>query len=193
MGTRYDSPQIAALKLEVEKAFGRPVKTPADFVLVADRIESKTREHISDSTIKRLFNPVLAYNTISSRTLNVISQYAGYDHFEAFCKHLAESGQIESEAIDATESIKTEDLTPGDLLRITWMPNRELTLKYLGKNQFQVVSSINSSVKTGDTFFCSSFTKGRCLYVDNLLSDGKVSESYAMGTSHGLTSVTQIK
>ena len=38
---------------------GRPVRTPSDFMLVADRIEEKTGEHISDSTIKRLWIPRL--------------------------------------------------------------------------------------------------------------------------------------
>ena len=98
MAIKTDSPQVKALMLDAEKEFGRPVKTPSDFVLIADKIESKTGEHISDSTIKRLCKPNLAYKTVSERSLNVIAQYVGYPHFDAFRQTLEEHGILESES-----------------------------------------------------------------------------------------------
>lgn len=174
---------------EVEKVYGRPVRTPADFVLLAERIETKTREHISDSTIKRLYKPSLAYKTVTDRTLNVIAAYAGYPHFQAFMKDLAQRGIIESELIAGEESVKAANLAEGALVRIAWMPDRECLLKYLGERKFIVLNAANSKIQPGDTFFCSTFIKGRPLYVDNLQHGGESFESYAMGTEHGLTLV----
>lgn len=187
MATRSDSPLVTALLSEAEAVFGHPVRTPSDFVLLAGQIEDRLREHISESTIKRLWKPSLAYKTVSGRTLNTISQYAGYQHFQAFCDHLANQGIMESEIITGKESIKASDLIPGDMVQIAWMPNRECTLRYIGSRQFVVLTAINSKIQPGDTFYCSVFIKGRPLYVDSLVHDGVIYESYGIGTEHGLT------
>lgn len=190
MAIRTDSPQVAALLKETENIFGRPVRTPSDFLQLADKIESKTREHISDSTVKRLWKPSLSYKTVSDRSLNVIAQYAGYPHFEAFCARLVELGIIESELVSEKGSVKAADLIPGDKVRISWQPDRECLLKYLGDRQFLAIEAKNSKIQPGDTFRCSSFIRGRALYVDDFEHDGTVFDSYAMGIGHGLTSVS---
>lgn len=189
MATKTDSPQVVALLSEVEKTYGRPVKTPADFILLADRIETKTREHISDSTIKRLWKHALAYETVSDRTLNVIAQYTGYDHFQDFLDYLAKQGRMESELITGKECIKASDLKKGDIVRIAWQPDRECCLRYLGDRQFIVESAQNSKISPQDTFFCSTFIKGRPLYVDDLNHNGEIYERYNIGTEHGLSRV----
>lgn len=189
MATKTDSPQVTALLKEAEKQFGRPLKGPTDFVLMADRIERKTREHISDSTIKRLWMPSLAYRTVSDRTLNVIAQYAGFEHFKAFQEDLAERGIIESELVTGENAVKAADLKVGDILSIAWMPNRECRLRYLGDRKFEAVECHNSTLQEGDTFFCSAFIPGRKLFVDHLTHGEEVFESYGMGTQHGLTRV----
>lgn len=193
MANRTDSPLVAALCKTVEKTFGRPIKTPTDFCLVASGVEAKTREHISDSTIKRLWKPALAYDTVSERTLNVLAQYAGFAHFEAFCAHLLQLGIIESGRVAGSESVRAADLLPGDLVSIAWMPDRECTFRYLGELKFEVVEASNSTIRPGDTFFCAAFTKGRQLYVDNLNHAGEIFETFGMGMEHGLTRVSLAK
>ncbi len=193
MAVKSDSPQIIALLKEVEKTFGRPIKTPYDFISVAARIEEATREHISDSTIKRLCMPGLRYDTVSDRTLNVLSVYVGYPHFEAFCGHLQEEGVIESELVSGETCVKSEDLKPGAMLRIAWLPDRECTLKYLGNRNFIVIDSVNAKINPGDTFQCSTFIQGRQLLVDNLVSEGRYYDRYGMGLEHGLTQAEVIE
>ncbi len=189
MAVRTDSPQVALLLKAVEQEFGRAIKTPSDFVLVADRVETKTHFHISESTIKRLWKPVLGYGTVSDHTLNVLSAYVGHEHFDAFIANLAGRGLLESELIMGEECVKSEDLVPGDIVSIAWMPDRECELRYLGERKFEAVKCVNSTIQVGDTFFCSNFMRGRKLYVDNLVHGSETFESYGMGTSHGLTRV----
>jgi len=187
MATKAGTPQITALLKAVEKEFGRPVRTPSDFVLVADKIESKVREHISDSTIKRLWKPALGYDTISDRTLNVLSRYVGFTHYWEFVAYLSEKGLEESEMVGGEECIKASDLSIGDIVSFAWMPDRECRVKYLGERRFEAVECRNSKLQAGDTFYCSTFIRGRGLYVDNLTHGDTVFESYGMGTEHGLT------
>lgn len=192
MAVRTDSPEVFALLCEAEKEFGRPIRTPSDFVLVADRIESKTGEHISDSTIKRLCKPNLSYKTVSERSLNVIAQYAGYLHFAAFCKALGEKGIAESGFAKLPGAVFSDQLSPGDRIRIAWQPDRVCLLRYDGSHRFTVLEAVNAKIHPGDSFQCSSFVKGRPLYVDNLRQNGTMIPSYGMGTAHGLTLVEKV-
>lgn len=188
MAIESDSPQLKALLQDVEQLFGHPVKTPSDFVLVADRIERKTGEHISDSTIKRLWIPKLGYRTVSERTLNVLASYVGYGHFKAYCEALRSKGKLsESEIVDGEASVRTSSLKCGDRIRIAWLPDRECTLEYLGDRKFKVIESLNATIRIGDTFFCDVFYKGRSLYVDSLCHNGEMFDGYCMGMDHGLT------
>ena len=187
MAVRTESQLVTYLKLEVERAFGHPVSTPSDFIQVAALVESKTHEHISDSTIKRLWKPALAYKTVSERTLNVISSFLGYSSFRAFCDSLAGLGLDDSEMSRAPSAIFSGELTRGVILEIAWLPDRECTLKYLGDLKFEVIREKNASISEGDTFLCASFAKGRPLYADNLYHQGELIGSYVMGKQHGLT------
>jgi len=190
MPIRTDSPQVAMLRLEAETQYGHPVKTPSDFIILAGFIEQKTGEHMSDSTIKRLWTPSLAYRTVSLRTLNVLSQYVGFKHFDDFLEYLADKGVLEeSEMIAGEDAVRADDLKEGAIVSIAWMPDRECKFKFLGGRQFEAIECHNSTIKEGDTFYCSCFIKGRKLFVDKLLHEGTVYESYVMGTHHGLTRV----
>jgi len=192
MATKSDSPQVAALLKTAERKFGHPVRTPSDFLLLADKIEATTGEHISDSTIKRLYKPSLGYDTVSERTLNVIAQYIGFEHNDAFVADLAVKGLAESDMTNGEDSIKASDLNIGVEVEIAWMPDRVCRLRYLGDRKFEALECLNSKIKPGDTFYCTSFSKGRKLYVDDLVHEGEIYESYGMGTEHGLIRVSVI-
>lgn len=77
---------------------------------------------------------------------------------------------MESELITGKECIKASDLKKGD-------------------RQFIVESAQNSKISPQDTFFCSTFIKGRPLYVDDLNHNGEIYERYNIGTEHGLSRV----
>lgn len=186
MARKSDIPQIKALLALVDKKFGRPAVTPADFVALSDSILHETKEYLSDSTLKRLYNPALGYNTVSERTLNVLAGYVGKKHFDDFCDFLSKNGEVESDIAQARGSVNSKDLEPGDSIRFSWLPDRVCTAKYLGDNIFEVTESINASIKPGDTFSCLSFTVGRPLYV---LLGGDNERSYGMGLTHGIASI----
>ena len=188
MARKSDIPQIKALLALVDKKFGRPAGTPADFVALSDSIFSATREYLSDSTLKRLHTPALGYNTVSERTLNVLAKYIGRKHFDDFFDFLSKNGEAESDIVQTRGSVKSAELRPGESIRFSWLPDRVCTAKYLGGNLFEVTESINASIRPKDTFSCLSFTVGRPLYV---LLGGEKERSYGMGLTHGLSSIVK--
>ena len=134
MAIKSDSPQIRALLLDIERLFGHPVRTPSDFMLVADKIEDKTGAHISDSTIKRLWIPKLGYRTVSERTLNVLAAYAGHEHFKAYCEDLRSRGKLpESEIVDGEGVDGSKALCldmEGDSILLPFNGGRYTSLKF---------------------------------------------------------------
>ena len=107
------NPLLSLLAL-VDKTFGHPAGTPADFVALSSSVFSATREYLSDSTLKRLHKPALSYNTVSERTLNVLAKYIGRKHFDDFCDFLSKNGEAESDIVQTRGSVKSAELRPGD-------------------------------------------------------------------------------
>ena len=189
MARKSNIPQIKALLVAVDRTFGHPACTPADFVALSDSILSTTKEYLSDSTLKRLYKPTIGYDTVSERTLNVLARYIGRNHFDDFCDYLSKNGEAESDIVQARDSVISTDLEPGESIRFSWLPDRICTAKYLGNNLFEVTESINASIRPGETFSCLSFTVGRPLYV---LLGGEEERSYGMGLTHGLSSIVRV-
>ncbi len=187
-----NSPIVTLLKEAVEKKFGRPIKTPKDFLEVVDFILNETHELISDTTIRRLYKKGQEYPNVSDDILNILSRCVGFNHFKEFSDYITSAGIKDSELSVGINGIKASDLCVGDRVYIAWRPDRQCSLKYLGGNRFEVDETENASISKGDTFTCTMLVEGRCLYVDNLVHDGEIYESYAMGKVGGLTCVKRL-
>lgn len=192
MATRTDTPQIAVLRLMTEKRFGHPIESRADFTLLASEIERTTREHLSENTLRRLWGRISGYDTVFTRTLDVISRYVGYEHWSAFCKEQARQGNRESGIVSDGVSIKVEDLEPGDRIRIGWLPDRLCIIEFLGGRMFKAIDAKNSTLQIGDTFECSLMLKNYPLFVDNLVHGGEHCQRYSIGLNNGLTTLEKL-
>jgi hypothetical protein len=124
MAVRTDSPQIVALRLSVEKRLGHAADSRADFTFLASEVERITHEHLAENTLRRIWGKLDGYDTVYTRTLDVLSRYVGYEHWNAFCDALKKESGRESELVMGETSIKVEDLVPGDRIRIGWLPDR---------------------------------------------------------------------
>lgn len=189
MSVSASRPEIHVLRQRVEETFGGSLATHNAFLALVDAIGLKLREHISESTLERLWG----YSTrdaeaVSLRTLDVLARYTGADSWQAFCANLKASSPDESEEFSGA-SIVSASLEPGARLQLGWLPDRVITLEYQGENRFVVCESQNSSLKPGDSFECLQFQVGRPLYMDRFRRAGSLSETrYVAGERNGLTS-----
>ncbi len=123
MTIKSDIPQIYALRERVEEKLGKKLKVHSDFVELTSLIEMELRQHISETTLERVWNySTRAYDSVSVRTLNVLSQYASKMNWDSFCEMLRKEKKIESEVFKA-EIITTKDLNVGDIVRFSWLPD----------------------------------------------------------------------
>lgn len=88
MAVKTDSPQIVSLRNIVEKRFGHPIEGRSDFSLLAIEIERITHDHIAENTLRRLWGRISGYETVFTRTLDVLCRYVGHEHWNAFCQSL---------------------------------------------------------------------------------------------------------
>lgn len=182
-------PEISELRLRTEARYGHPVKVHADFVALSEDIFITTKEHLSESTLERVWSySTRGYETVSRRTLDVLCNYLGKKNWENFLKDLQTEGGRESDFFDR-ESIKSADLVPGCRLRIGWHPDRECIIRYLGDNRYKAEDTRNSQLKPGDTFSCLQFFLQSPAYLEDLSdSEGAIKGSrYGIGLRNGLT------
>ena len=190
MSVSVNIPELVILRSRVEETFGQPLETHNSFIALVGAIEAAVREHLSESTLERMWG----YSTreapaISLRTLNVLSKYVGSSTWTGFCADLKLSSQIESEEFTG-DSIVTANLSIGTHLRLGWLPNRQIGLEYEGENRYIILASLNSSLKPGDSFECIQIQAGRPLYLDRFRRAGSQNEArYVAGERSGLTLV----
>ena len=192
MSIQANIPEIAALRREVESRFGRPLHTHADFVSLTEAIEMMLHEHLSPTTLERVWGySTRHYDTVSRRTLDVLARYIERESWDDYCSHLKQTAGTESDFF--TEGIlDASSLTVGTRLRLGWQPDRVCEVRYLGEYRFVVESVTNGSLRVGDTFSCLQFQRGKPLYMDCFEREGEPtgqSQRYAVGRENGLTMV----
>lgn len=185
------SPEITELRHRIELSINRKVKTPADFDFLAGVVWERLHETISPTTLKRLWGYIDGADTTRNSTLNLLSQFLGYQDWDAFLNELENNNEIQSASI-ISRHILTQDLQPNDIIEVGWQPNRHCIFRYLGNRTFIVEESSNSKLKVGNTFACSLFVLGEPLYIDNLIQNGRPPIAFVVGNKSGLTLLEHI-
>ena len=184
-------PEVIALRKEIEQHLGRSLQSPSDFEYFIGQIWEKQRQVISLSTIKRLWGYIDSNGQPRLSTLNTLSQFLGYADWSAYLVVLEQRTESESAWFNG-EGIRSSELTKGDLVEVSWQPNRVCRFRYLGDNHFVVESSKNAKLQTGDSFDAIAFTIGKPMFLDNLKRQECVTTSYVAGKKNGITSVQLI-
>lgn len=193
MSVSVNIPEIVVLRSRVEDQFGKPLETHNSFILLVDSIESQVREHLSESTLERMWGySTREADAVSLRTLNVLSRYVGSSSWKGFCADLKALSPIESEEFSG-DSIISSGLQLGARLQLGWLPDRIIELEYQGNNRYVVKKSQNSSLKPGDSFECLQIQVGRPLYMDRFRRAGSESETrYVAGEKSGIISACML-
>lgn len=191
MSIRANIPEIAAIKRKTEEVFGASLQTHNSFIALADSIDRALREHVSESTLERLWGySTRSAEAVSLRTLDVLARYCGFPSWKVFTE--SEKGPVESEEFPK-DGISLEELRPGDCLSLGWLPDRRVTLRLGEDRRFTVVESVNSSLRPGDSFACCWFQLGRPLYLDHFRRLGTSGEArYVAGERNGLTTIEKL-
>lgn len=175
------------VKARLEEACGRRLDTPTDCQAVVDGIWEKLHEHVSLNTIKRLVGFLPYEKSHRKSTLDIIARYLGYAGWVELVAAL--QGSNSDFAMNA-ETILAAQLHTGDCVRLTYHPNRKLTLRFHGDGRFFVEESVNSKLQVGDVVAISALTLHYPLLVSDVVRDGKSLGEYTAGKVGGITSLS---
>lgn len=177
--------QIERLRCSIEKVAGRKIEHPKDFNFLEKQIEGYVGEHISVSTLKRVWGYVTASSEISIYTLNVLSRMVGYADWEEFCRAQGDNKEENSHKI-ICRKLYTSALNRGDKICIVWKPERKITVEFEGQDQFIVKESVNSKLNVGDIFHCMQFIDQQPLFLSGLYRKGMPPCDYICGRQGGI-------
>ena len=189
---KKNAPEILSLRLEIEQNIQRKIRTPYDFEFLAGMVWERLHENISPTTLKRLWGYIDGADTTRRTTLCILAQFLGYADWEEYLQVLAARDGSESDAFIG-EGVRSEELTPGDKLQISWLPNRRCVFLYEGNSRFVVSASEHSKLRVGDSFDAACFLIGQPMYLDNLKRDEQPATSYVAGAKHGIQTVEILK
>lgn len=182
------SPEILMLRYEIEQSVNRQIRTPSDFEFLVGVIWERMHVTISPTTLKRLWGYIEGADMTRRSTLNILSQFLGYEHWDAFLVKLHDSAPDASDFI-VSQSVKTSELHEGNTVTVSWKPDRKCTFLFLGGIKFRVVSALNSKLQVGNTFECSFFIHHEPLYIDNLIQEDNPPTPFVLGTKGGLEEI----
>lgn len=191
-------PEIATLRMDIEREVKRKIRTPYDFEFLAGVIWERLHENISPTTLKRLWGYIEGADTTRRTTLCLLAQFLGFADWEAYQASLAMRTDIESVDFEG-EGVHINDLQKGDRVEVTWLPNRRCIFRYEGDAHFTVVEAENAKLQVGDTFDAACFIIGKPMYLDNLksqMSNDKLqmtNVSYVAGSKNGLNTVEIVR
>ena len=90
------SPEIASLRLDIEKNVQRKIRTPYDFEYLTGVVWERLHENISPTTLKRLWGYIEGADTTRRTTLCLLAKFLGYADWEEYLQVLAERDGTES-------------------------------------------------------------------------------------------------
>lgn len=176
---------IEQLKSAVELVVGRKIEHPKDFDFLEKQIEGYVGEHISVSTLKRLWGYVTSNSEISVYTLNVLSHMIGYASWSEFCQSRCVAEEESSHKI-ICRKLFTSALSPGTKISLVWRPDRKLLVRFEGQDLFVVLESTNSKLADGDIFHCAQFVEKMPLFLSGLYRKGMPPCDYVCGRQGGI-------
>lgn len=178
---------MESLKTLIEKEFGEQIKYPFQCAALEQAIFDKSGERIGVSTLKRIFGFTTAVHIPRQSTLDVLARYVGYNDYTGLISDIGNSCEIS--CFTPVETIESEDLKPGETVKIAYNPNRALELKYLGDSRFEVVDSKGSKLQRGDLLKISQLALNFQFLVTEVVRDGFNLGSYVGARQGGLTEI----
>ena len=185
---KADAPEVKSLLDRVLQFYGRPVGSLLASEQLSDDIFIKTHYRVNADTLRRLLGLRNdGYSTVRRTTLNILAQYVGFFDFDKFLNQLRDEGEAQSELTEAIDTVNSANLRTGCRLSISWRPNRRCTLSYKGNLMWQVESVENSStLRVGDTLFCSQFANGQMVFADRLVRGVETLGGLRLGINGGV-------
>ena len=172
------------LREMIERMVGRKMLVPRDFVWLSEKVLERTQQRVSASTLRRFWGYVNEGVSASKFTKNVLANFLGYADFEEFGLSQG-TGEQQSQMVIGKE-ISCDVLYEGQMLKLSWLPDRTCIIRYQGNGSFKVVSSENTRLSKDDTFESHHFINHEPAYLHGWKHGDREPVTYAIGKKNGI-------
>lgn len=173
----------------LKRKSGNDLHLPSDCELLSLDIQGKTGVRIGATTLKRLLGFAQDERTPHASTLDAIARYLGYAHWEELAK-IEDQGNSDFNSSD--DEVRSADLQVGKVVEIAYLPDRVVTLRYLGNNRYKVERSQNSKLQADDEVEILNFVLHHPLLVVQVWRNGESLGQFTAGRVSGLSSIKVI-
>ena len=185
--TIYMDVEKELLKLLKEKS-GLAFNQSSHFDVLAQAIFDTTGESLGANTLKRLFGFNIKKVVPRRSTLDILARYLLFSDFDNLLLDLGEEADIS--CFSPVESVNISGLANRASVKISYDPNRTLTLKYLGNFRFRVEEAIGSkNLKEADEVTVSQIAKGHRFVASHVYRDGVDLGAYEAAKSKGVREI----
>lgn len=136
------------------------------------------------STLRRFWGYVSEGVSASKFTKDVLAKFLGYADFEEFGLSQG-TGEQQSQMVIGKE-ISCDDLYEGQMLKLSWLPDRTSIIRYQGNGSFKVVSSENTRLAKDDTFEWHHFINHEPAYLHAWKHGDDEPVTYVIGKKNGI-------
>lgn len=178
----------AYIKLKIEERTGKNYSNPSDKDIqhLSQLIAEETSCLLGVNTLKRLLGCISDERQPRPGTLNAIAQFLGSKDWTTL---LCDVGQSSSSFVPIEGELRTVDLLDGQVVEITYLPDRRLQFVYLGNEHFEVMLSENSKLRKGDICIINSFILNYPLIARSVMRNDTFLGCYTAARLKGLMAV----
>jgi len=179
--------KFKALIDAVEQRAGMQMRQSQDFDWLSKEIFRQEHQLVSVNTLKRLWG-YFEHVTVTTRksVLDLLAHYLGYSSYNAFVQTQNQEQTGKASNAVMTRHLEPKKLAEGQMVSITWLPDRRMLAEHMGAGRFIIREIENSKLSVGDTFDCHLMIEGETLYLGNLSHEGAPPVAYQAGKMGGI-------
>ena len=162
--------------------------TPTEFNALSQKIQKKTGNSISQSSIKRLWGYVEYSSFPSLTTLNILSQFNGFADWNAFINSLYPNESTDDSGFLADSLANTGRLQTGERLALSWDNDKSCEMECISDMRFRVNKSHNIKLQEGDILTLHILSIGHPIYVSDIVRGDQHIPAYIGAKKGGLRS-----
>lgn len=171
----------------IKKKFNSGEMYPQQCEALSLEIEESTGKSIGTTTLKRMLGFVQGVAVPRASSMDIIALYLGYENYdELICKL---DGKAMVSDFLPINRVLSENLCSGDVVHVSYEPNRRVTFRYIDDNFYDVIESIGSKLKEGDRVKVRGFYVGVELVAESVVREGVCLGPYRGAKQGGLTTV----
>lgn len=169
-----------------------PLNKSVDFEILAQAIKDKTGESLGTNTLKRLFGYKTRQVEPRHSTMDVIARYLDFPDYDSLLMEMGHDADISM--FRPIELIEPSRLEKGTLIKVSYEPNREFELEYVGDSRFKVIDVRGSrNILTGDVMKISQLAVDHRFVAAQVWRDGEDLGAYEGARERGITGLTVCK